>query len=153
MKKITLNIIQIVQQSSTRTNFTRMATPEMWKVLQTFVRRYKTHTNLPWSVSALRQNIKMLPISSKDKFSRQLTSVLLLIHTLYCLLLLGWCWARSSQNNLSLGQIFAALFCFIVPSCFLAMPFVLSFTPHVIPTILNTITGFQNKMRGNRDEN
>lgn len=128
-----------------------MSTPGLWEVFEYFVLCYRNTTNLPWTVSGARQEMKLLAISPKTKFKLQLASIIVATHTLHCFLALFWCLARPSfLEGLSLTQIFGLLSGFFGPACLVAMHFIISFTPEIIPAILSPIPGLQERIAGEK---
>lgn len=121
----------------------------MWKVLNEFVRHYKTRLGIPFVVSVPRREIQIPPQSIKSKLKLQLSFFLLLAHTIYCFLALAWWWTRKAStqdNELRVVRTFVILREFNVSAAALPMHFVISFRAHVGLGILNPITRFQKRV-------
>lgn len=91
--------------------------PGMWKVLEEFVLCYKTQTKLPYTVSALRQEIGMMPLSRKKKCKLKMSSVIISCHLFSCSLLLLDTGISKERNELG-TNIWGAV-SFLFPIVFL----------------------------------
>lgn len=139
-----------------------MATPGMWGLLNLFIKLYGDKLYLlPFKVSISNKQFLLVPNLSKSR--RYLTifcAICTFCHTLFCFAVL--CkpfFVKDKHEDHSLpgisqtlkivriyGQILGALY----PSAFLAMNYVLAFTPIIAQVILCSIADFQEETKGNQ---
>ncbi|OXA54880.1 hypothetical protein Fcan01_11294 [Folsomia candida] len=136
-----------------------MATPGMWGLLNLFIKLYGDKLYLlPFKVSISNKQFLLVPNLSKSR--RYLTifcAICTFCHTLFCFAVL--CkpfFVKDKHEDHSLpgisqtlkivriyGQILGALY----PSAFLAMNYVLAFTPIIAQVILCSIADFQEETK------
>lgn len=129
-----------------------MSSTEMWLILEEFALRFNNRLGLPWMVSVHQQKIKMLPISLKTKMKLQTSLLCLFSHSIFCLFSLYWLWTGQSSiedDKLELVKYFVLFGMLCLSFGLLAVHFIISFSPEVIPTILNPIPHFQTKLKSN----
>lgn len=125
-----------------------MSTPEFWKLLDKYFIRFKTRVQFPYSLSQVRQEVRLLHLSRRDKLKLQASSLFLLVHTLYCFSGLCWCFKqRNTERQLSSELILLILLQFFLSACFIAIHFVLSFLSDVPPAILNAMALLETRVK------
>lgn len=136
-----------------------MATLGIWKLFDLFVHVYdhKLHL-LPFNVSIPSRQVYLQPKTSKNRlYFLKFSTLCVLTHTLISLTILckSIC-AKPKGTELTatsemirVVRIYTHLLMTLFPPAFLAMSYVISFTPVVAAVIINSIAEFQKEVKGN----
>lgn len=126
-----------------------MSSLAFWKMLEKFVHLFRNRVQFPYIISASKQEVILLRLSPKQKLKLQASSIFLLINTIYCFCILCWSFKQgNSDNQLKAEHILLILIQFFISACFISMHFVISFTPEVMSSILNTMACLEKKVKG-----
>lgn len=125
-----------------------MSSPAFWKDLEQFIHLFNNRVQFPYIVSASKQEFILQRLSQKQKLKLKASSIFLLANTIYCFCIFCWCFKQGNFNKqLTVEQIFLILFEFFISACFISLHFIMSFTPEVLPPILNTMTFLEKKIQ------
>lgn len=136
-----------------------MATLGMWKLFDLFIHLYddKLHL-LPYKVSVRKRQVQLQPRISKSRsYILKFCTLCVLTHTVISLgILCKSISAKPKRTELTkmsevvrVVRIYTQLHSTLFPPAFVAMSYVISFTPIVAVVIMSCIVQFQKEVRGN----